>query len=393
MKAYREQWIEELERALSLAEFQLESLNSVVLRWDKQGVVTYLNRFGLDLFGFTADEIIGQSILDTIVPAEETSGRDLQEMIEDLLLHPEKYESNENENVCKDGSRVWMLWRNRAIRGDDGELREILTVGVDITKRKLLESELLKAKERMQEELKLGAKIQLDMLPRTLTAGSDDQRLSLYATLQPARELGGDFYDFFYVDARRLLFCVGDVSDKGVPSALFMVMAKTSIRVGATQSNSPPAIVTLVNDDISEDNPSCMFVTLFVGILDTPTGTIRFCNAGHNPPYVIRMNGQLERLDSRQGPAVGAMAGVPYAEDQTHLDRGDSLLAYTDGVTEAIGEGGQMYLEERLVDLLKSSALSTPSKLVDDIVESVSGFAGSADQSDDITILTIRQEA
>jgi PAS domain S-box-containing protein len=393
MKTNHEQQVRELEEALALAEFQLESLNSVVLRWDPRGYVTYLNRFGLDLFGFPADEIIGRSILDSIVPASESSGRDLQEMIEDLLQHPEKYESNENENVCKDGSRVWMLWRNRAIRGEEGELREILTVGVDITKRKLLEGELLKTKKRMQQELKLGGKIQLEMLPKTFTGESDDQRLSLYATLQPARELGGDFYDFFYVDDNRLLFCVGDVSDKGVPSALFMVMAKTLIRVGATQSESPAAIVTLVNDDISYDNPSCMFVTLFVGIIDIRTGTLRFCNAGHNPPYVIRKNGQLDRLDNRHGPAVGAMVGLPYAEDQTQLDSGDSLVAYTDGVTEAFGEAGQMYDEERLVHLLRSSASSTPREIVDSIVASVSSFAGSTNQSDDITLLAIRAEA
>ena len=141
---------------------------------------------------------------------------------------------------------------------------------------------------------------------------------------------------------------------------------------------------------MSEDNPACMFVTLFVGVLDTRTATVRYCNAGHNPPFVIRTGGRVEKLDGRHGPVVGAISDVSYAEEQVSLDGGELLVAYSDGVTEAFGEGGQLYDEARLVDLLESSPPSTPKQIVEDIAQSVSVFTAGVDQSDDITILALQ---
>jgi len=242
-------------------------------------------------------------------------------------------------------------------------------------------------KDRMEEELNIGRDIQMSMLPLEFPAFPEREEFSIHALLEPAREVGGDFYDFFFINEDEICLVVGDVSGKGVPAALFMAVTKTMIKTRAMDDPSPSSIVTSVNDEMSEDNPSCMFVTLFIAICDVRTGEFRYTNAGHNPPYVKRKAGQLECLDERHGPIIGAVEGLAYRESQVELAEGDAFLVFTDGVTEAMDSNGQLYSDSRLERFLEQLTYETARELAGRILASVEEFAGGAEQSDDITIM------
>jgi sigma-B regulation protein RsbU (phosphoserine phosphatase) len=248
-------------------------------------------------------------------------------------------------------------------------------------------------KDRMQEELNVGHTIQMSMLPQVFPAFPEHPEFDLHALLKPAREVGGDFYDYFLVDEDHVCLVVGDVSGKGVPAALFMAVTQTMIKTAALGDRSPASIVTRVNDALSSDNPTSMFVTLFLAIVDFRTGSFTYCNAGHNPPYILRTSGELVCLKQRHGVVMGAMEGLAYAESAETLGNGDALFVFTDGVTEAMDTGGQLYGEERLEQLLAGAAGVDPEGLTRSSLGSVEAFAQDTEQSDDITILayTARQ--
>ena len=249
-------------------------------------------------------------------------------------------------------------------------------------------------KDRMQEELNVGHTIQMSMVPMEFPAFPSRSEFDLHGLLKPAREVGGDFYDFFMIGEDEICLVVGDVSGKGVPAALFMAVTQTMIKTAAAGDHSPASIVTRVNDALSMDNPASMFVTLFLAIVDIRTGRFRYCNAGHNPPYVLHPDGRLTCLDQRHGVVMGAMPGLAYGEDEARLEKEDSLFIFTDGVTEAMNPEGQLFGEARLEGILGRANQSSPRALTGDALQSVEQFAGEADQFDDITILVYRlQEA
>ncbi len=244
-------------------------------------------------------------------------------------------------------------------------------------------------KDRMEAELSVGRDIQLGMLP---TYEPDEVEFSVAATMQAAREVGGDFYDYFPVGPQEYAFCVADVSDKGVASALFMSVTKAMMKARCHEDNSTASVATWVNNEIAADNDSCMFITLFIGILDTRTGTLRYTNAGHNPPYVKRADGSLECVDARHGPVIGALEGIAYGEGTLQMYRGDALLLFTDGVTEAMNKGRELFGESRLEEVLASTAESGVKGIVESVFSAVRTFADGAEQSDDITLLAVRYE-
>ena len=189
-------------------------------------------------------------------------------------------------------------------------------------------------KDRMERELNVGRDIQMSMVPLTFPPFPNRKEISIYGSLEPAREIGGDFFDFFFIDDDRLCFCIGDVSGKGVPAALFMAVTKTLIKSRATDDPSTASVLTHANDELSRDNPNGMFVTLFIGVLDIRSGEFDYTNAGHNPPYLIRTDGPPEAMSDRHGPIVGAMKGMVYRKGTDVMLPGDILYMYTDGVTE-----------------------------------------------------------
>jgi sigma-B regulation protein RsbU (phosphoserine phosphatase) len=240
-------------------------------------------------------------------------------------------------------------------------------------------------KDRMEAELNVGRDIQLGMLP---TYEPDRDEFSVAATMQAAREVGGDFYDYFPVGPQKYAFCVADVSDKGVASALFMSVTKAMMKSRCREDSSTASVATWVNDEIAADNDSCMFITLFIGILDTRTGTLRYTNAGHNPPYVKRADGSVECIDARHGPVLGAVEGLAYGEDTLQMSRGDAMLLFTDGVTEAMNNGRELFGEARLEEFLASAEENEVNGLVNGVLSAVRSFADGAAQSDDITLLS-----
>ena len=261
----------------------------------------------------------------------------------------------------------------------------------DRSQRQLKEAEeaLAIANRRMESELNVGQEIQMAMLPRSFPAFPHNDTFSINAALVPAREVGGDFYDFYMLDTNRLCFCVGDVSGKGVPSALFMAVTQTLIKSAARVANSTAAIMEHVNQELVRDNDACMFVTIFTGILDLATGELLYTNAGHNPPALRESDSTIRLLDQRHGPAVGIMEGVKYREDTVTLSCGDMIFLFTDGVTEAMNPGKKLFGNDMLMELAASDCFSTPETAVGAVFEAVMNFEQGAEQSDDITLLAL----
>lgn len=249
------------------------------------------------------------------------------------------------------------------------------------------ERQLAIANKRMMEELNFARDIQMGMLPLLFPAFPDRSELHLDALLEPAREVGGDFYDFYFQDDNRLCLVVADVSGKGAPAALYMAVSKTLIKSRAAHDFDPSSILTQVNGELAENNTTSTFVTIFMAILDVRSGELVYCNAGHNPPYIKRNSGRLEQLEELHGPILGVMPGLTYTMDNTILAPGDMLIMFTDGVTESMNEREEEYTDQRLANLLADSVAQIPNELTLEILEDVRSHQGEAEQSDDITLL------
>jgi sigma-B regulation protein RsbU (phosphoserine phosphatase) len=245
------------------------------------------------------------------------------------------------------------------------------------------------AKERIESELKIARNIQRSFLPKQFPPFPDKSGFDLFADLQPAKEVGGDLYDFFLLDEHRLFFSIGDVSDKGVPAALLMAVTKTLMKGVAEQDLSPSAVLTKVNAELALDNETMMFVTLFCGILDFRTGELVYSNAGHLPPLLIRNRRDVSWLDLPKGLVLGAMEDSCYETLATRLQPGDSLVLYTDGVTEAMNAKQNLYGEDQLFSLIELRSDDSPRLLVENIFRSVHEYAEGTPQSDDITVLVL----
>jgi len=244
------------------------------------------------------------------------------------------------------------------------------------------------ARERIESELNIARDIQLGLLPMPLPR-EVAARVELQAAMQPAKEVGGDLYDYFTLPDGRLCFAIGDVSGKGVPAALFMAVTRTLIRATAESETDPALIVQRVNNRLSENNPNMMFVTLLLGVLDLATGELAWANAGHPPPAVVAADGTVRLLPGRSGPACGVQEDLPYQRLDTRLQTGETLVGYTDGVTDASDRQGTQYGEARMLDRLGGPALSAQAR-VQALLDDVHRFADGADPFDDITLIAIR---
>jgi sigma-B regulation protein RsbU (phosphoserine phosphatase) len=248
---------------------------------------------------------------------------------------------------------------------------------------------LKKAKDlnaRMENELEVGKNIQMSMLP---AKSFINDQVEISANLIPAREVGGDFYDFVIMDNGFLYFTVGDVSGKGVPAALMMAVCKALLKSKATTDKSTANILTEVNEEIARDNEKSMFITVFIAILNLKTGELIFSNAGHNPTYIIRNKKTVEKLSNLHGPVIGAVEGIDYKEDKLNINHGDMIFAYTDGIPEAHNSEGKMFTDARLKNFLSENANLSCDDTIDLICTEVLEFEGGADRFDDITALAI----
>ncbi len=245
-------------------------------------------------------------------------------------------------------------------------------------------------KGRYKAELNVAAKIQSDMLPTLFPLFPDRTEFELYASMDAAKEVGGDFYDVFFVDKDRLCIVMADVSGKSVPAALFMVISKTMLKNRAVEGGSPSEILFDVNNALCEGNSECMFVTVWLAIVDLSTGEVREGNAGHEDPVLKRKGGEYELVEYRHGLALGVMSNMEYSDYGYRLEKGDCLFMYTDGVPEATNGEGKRFEISRMLHSLNEHKDETPEGLLKCLRQDVDTFVGGAEQFDDLTMLSIK---
>ena len=256
---------------------------------------------------------------------------------------------------------------------------------VDTLKRYIKEAE-----ERIDAELAFAKAIQHSALPSVFPPYPNRKEFEIYATMHTAKEVGGDFYDFYFIDDENLAFLIADVSGKGIPAAMFMMQSKTIIKSCAESGMSVEQVFTAANEKLCEGNDAGMFVTAWMGILNTKTGKVLFANAGHNPPLIKHADGTYEYLKTRAGFVLAGMEGIRYRKNEFDLAPGDAVYLYTDGVTEATDLNNELYGEDRLYAVLEKHKDATPQIICDEVKADVDAFVGEAPQFDDITMLCLK---
>ena len=246
------------------------------------------------------------------------------------------------------------------------------------------------AKERIESEIHIARSIQMSLVPRTFPPFPERNDIELFAVLDPARDIGGDFYDFFMADDDYLCLVIGDVSGKGVPAALFMAVTRTFLRTIWNVERDPGATLTRLNNELARDNDPTMFVTLFCARIHLPTGRCVYANGGHNPPFIIRGGGSVQRLPKVKGTLVGGMEDMMFEEGTIDLKPGDTLFLYTDGVTEAMNPDDVLTGEDWTLRELEKVRAKHCESLVTEMREALKRYAAGAEQSDDITMLAFR---
>jgi len=258
-----------------------------------------------------------------------------------------------------------------------------------ITTNLIAEKKNQEIKERIESELNVARSIQMSMIPKIFPAFPNIQEVDIHAFLLPAKEVGGDLYDFFFIDEEHFCFVIGDVSGKGVPASLFMAVTKTLIQAKAGKGISSEDILFNTNNDLCRANDETMFVTVFCGILNIHTGHVVYSNGGHNPPYVYKSDGSLQAIPCHPGIALGIMDDFPYQQEELTLNKGDAIVLYTDGVTEAVSFESGMFTTDRLEQAIRKVPSDVPKAIVNHIVQDVEEFSTGVAQFDDITVLVL----
>ena len=244
-------------------------------------------------------------------------------------------------------------------------------------------------KERIGAELSLATQIQASMLPHIFPAFPDRSEFDIFASMDPAKEVGGDFYDYFLIDDDHLCMVIADVSGKGVPAALFMMASKIILQSVAMMGLSPAGILQRTNEAICSNNEAQMFVTVWLGILELSTGKLTAANAGHEFPAIRKPNGEFELFKDKHGFVIGGMEGVRYREYELQLEPGSKLFVYTDGVAEATNKDNELFGTERMIDALNTDPQAAPQEILKNVRASVDGFVKEAEQFDDLTMLCV----
>ena len=240
-------------------------------------------------------------------------------------------------------------------------------------------------------ELRAATKIQMSLVPKTFPPIPGCPPFDLYAILEPAREIGGDFYDFWLNGRENLVLVIGDVSGKGIPAALFMAVCRTYLRAFSRSIPEPARLVEYLNNEVSRHNESCMFVTLFCAVVHLPTGRMTYANAGHNPPFIKKRDGTVSALELADDMPVGFMTGGKFSTRSLKLDTGDSILFYTDGMPEAFNGAGEMLGDEESMRLFGEASSGGCRTVVGQLRAEIDEFADGAEQSDDITLMMYTQ--
>lgn len=248
------------------------------------------------------------------------------------------------------------------------------------------------AKERISSELRIAHDIQMGLVPKTFPPFPKRKDLDLYAVLKPAREVGGDFYDFFLLDENRLMVAIGDVSGKGVPAALFMAVTRSFLRSAFRTDSEPAKVMNHINRELDDGNESCMFVTLFCAVVDLREGRVQYANAGHNSPVIRHPDGRLEWISEPRGPIAGVIREASYSAGSVVLPTDATLVLYTDGVTEAMNAAKEFYGDARLAAQLGAAGSHGDCRtVIEGLLADIRAFAAGAEPSDDITVLALKR--
>ncbi|MCP4341265.1 MAG: SpoIIE family protein phosphatase [Desulfobulbaceae bacterium] len=376
--------IDELRETIGKMEVALSEIEDAIIWTDATGEVRWCNKAFDNLVGRSHLSILGSDLSELLpLKSPRNSVDSTEEPIQELLASD--YNRREFEAELQGKLEILEISCSE-FSLSDSQKSVILALRV-VTQQRRMADALAASRKRMEEELQIGREIQMSLLPATL---SEEAEFSLCAHCEPALEVGGDFYDHYFVRKNQLCFCVGDVSGKGVPAALFMAVAKTMLRDHAYgKKNQTAQIVRQVNSQMSAHNPASMFCSLFIGILDIKSGLLFYTNAGHNPPFFKENEGSYELIKDKHGPVLGVSDEVVYDEGSIQMEPGDSILVYTDGVTEAVGENDDFYTVDRFRNFLEGEKKVEPSVLVSAVAADVRRFKGKARQADDITLICL----
>jgi len=242
----------------------------------------------------------------------------------------------------------------------------------------------------VQRDLTIAARIQQSILPRKFPPFPDRKEIDLYGEMHPAKDVGGDFFDFFFVDPDNLGFVIGDVSGKGIPAAIFMAQSRTVLRTIGQRIKEPGELLREVNQSLIPESDETTFVTIFYGLLNTKTGELTYSIGGHNPPFLVGSAGTATMLEYAGGGIVGKIPGLPFDSGKIRLNPGDTLFMYTDGVTEAANREGTFFEEARVVESLQKCRHLSVKEMQSHVAADLKAFTDGAPQSDDITIFLLR---
>lgn len=260
-------------------------------------------------------------------------------------------------------------------------LKEILYMRDNLKQKSMLNA--------VQQDLDTASRIQQKILPQDFPAFPDRKEFEIYAEMHTAKEVGGDFYDFFFLDEKHLGFVIGDVSGKGVPASIYMAVSRTMLKAIASQLHDPAECLQTVNTMLIPESDLTTFVTVFYGVLNTETGLIKYCNGGHNLPYHIKDDGSVIQVENTEGLLLGKIEPIQFQTKEIQLKPGEKMFLYTDGLTEAMNEKDEFYEEERVEEYLRTHSKDSDGKLLRGIIVDTLKFMNKAHQSDDITLLVL----
>ncbi|MBV8391625.1 MAG: SpoIIE family protein phosphatase, partial [Alphaproteobacteria bacterium] len=257
-----------------------------------------------------------------------------------------------------------------------------------VFRKNAIERERLQKQER--DDLEFARHIQLTSVPSAFPAFPERREFDVCGHLSPMRSIGGDFFDFYFIDDRRLALVIGDASGKGVPSALFVSAARGILKAATLKGADPSHCLAETNSNVAAGNDSLMFITAFLAVLDTTTGTLSYANAGHLPPYLLRDDGTVRALAVESGLPLGVVDQFAFRMEHMRLAPGDALVLYTDGVTEATAPDGELFGDQRLADLLGADRWRNCHEIVEGVMGGVRLYEAGAPQSDDVAVLALR---
>lgn len=311
--------------------------------------------------------------------------------LELLAVQVKDFAKRDHQNETEEERQLLLENRNRIKTGDEieGLSDSFCQMMDDITDYVSNLAKVTAEKERIGAELNVATQIQADMLPNIFPAFPEREEIEIFATMTPAKEVGGDFYDFYMVDDRHLVMVMADVSGKGVPAALFMVIGKTLLKDHTKPGMSLGDVFTEVNNLLCESNKKGLFITAFECVLDLVTGELLFVNAGHEIPFIQKKDGEYKAYEMRAGFVLAGMEGIQYRQGSVQMEPGDRLFLYTDGVPEATNAQEELYGEKRLEKVLNNNKDKTPEELLPAVKKDIDIFVGEAPQFDDITMLSM----